>query len=128
MKFSRFNVKHGGDGENRTRDPLLARQVLSQLSYAPGLKKVYNRFLSCQPSACCVDIHLYSLLAVLGLPQTNSILAIFLAHEDLHPHAFEQVALFTLFSCWVGSMLSTKKYGGPNWTRTSDLTLIRRAL
>ena len=26
----------GGDEENRTPDPLLARQVLSQLSYAPG--------------------------------------------------------------------------------------------
>ena len=25
----------GGDEENRTPDPLLARQVLSQLSYAP---------------------------------------------------------------------------------------------
>ena len=27
--------KYGGDEENRTPDPLLARQVLSQLSYAP---------------------------------------------------------------------------------------------
>ena len=27
----------GGDEENRTPDPLLARQVLSQLSYAPML-------------------------------------------------------------------------------------------
>ena len=29
--------KNGGDEENRTPDPLLARQVLSQLSYAPIL-------------------------------------------------------------------------------------------
>ena len=28
---------NGGDEENRTPDPLLARQVLSQLSYAPIL-------------------------------------------------------------------------------------------
>ena len=28
---------NGGDEENRTLDPLLARQVLSQLSYAPRL-------------------------------------------------------------------------------------------
>ena len=28
-------VRCGGDEENRTPDPLLARQVLSQLSYAP---------------------------------------------------------------------------------------------
>ena len=34
----------GGDEENRTPDPLLARQVLSQLSYTPklGLKVVLS--------------------------------------------------------------------------------------
>ena len=32
-----------GDGENRTLDPLLARQVLSQLSYAP-LYSVISKF------------------------------------------------------------------------------------
>ena len=31
--------KFGGDEENRTPDPLLARQVLSQLSYAPSINK-----------------------------------------------------------------------------------------
>ena len=38
MKFSRYirMINHpSGDGEIRTLDPLLARQVLSQLSYAP---------------------------------------------------------------------------------------------
>ena len=39
MKFSRYIVLFlrtaSGDGEIRTHDPLLARQVLSQLSYAP---------------------------------------------------------------------------------------------
>ena len=39
IQFSRYwsaKVSYGyGDGENRTLDPLLARQVLSQLSYAP---------------------------------------------------------------------------------------------
>ena len=41
MKFSRYNLQStvlliaNGDGEIRTLDPLLARQVLSQLSYAP---------------------------------------------------------------------------------------------
>ena len=29
----------GGDEEDRTPDPLLARQVLSQLSYAPSINK-----------------------------------------------------------------------------------------
>ena len=31
----RFNRPSSGDGETRTHDPLLARQVLSQLSYTP---------------------------------------------------------------------------------------------
>ena len=38
MKFSRYMAEMlsaSGDGEIRTLDPLLARQVLSQLSYAP---------------------------------------------------------------------------------------------
>ena len=38
MQFSMYNRKVSlpdGDGEIRTLDPLLARQVLSQLSYAP---------------------------------------------------------------------------------------------
>ena len=34
-----FKDINGGDEENRTPDPLLARQVLSQLSYAPILKR-----------------------------------------------------------------------------------------
>ena len=32
---SRLVFRDGGDEENRTPDPLLARQVLSQLSYTP---------------------------------------------------------------------------------------------
>ena len=38
VQFSRYDLcskEHSGDGEIRTLDPLLARQVLSQLSYAP---------------------------------------------------------------------------------------------
>jgi len=42
---------YGGDEENRTPDPLLARQVLSQLSYAPILRMPIS----------------YSLLAILSL-------------------------------------------------------------
>ena len=56
--------RRGGDEENRTPDPLLARQVLSQLSYTPILV----------------------------------------------------------------SLSYLKEFGGPKWTRTTDLTLIRRAL
>ena len=40
---------HYGDDENRTRDPLLARQVLSHLSYTPvyshGILKIEHTLL-----------------------------------------------------------------------------------
>ena len=35
MQHLYFSSKYNGDGEIRTLDPLLARQVLSQLSYTP---------------------------------------------------------------------------------------------
>ena len=35
LHFEHPNDVRGGDEENRTPDPLLARQVLSQLSYTP---------------------------------------------------------------------------------------------
>ena len=34
--------RRGGDEENRTPDPLLARQVLSQLSYTPMFEAIGN--------------------------------------------------------------------------------------
>ena len=33
--YRQLQADRGGDEENRTPDPLLARQVLSQLSYTP---------------------------------------------------------------------------------------------
>ena len=65
-----------GDGEIRTLDPLLARQVLSQLSYTP------------------TDA---------GLP------------------SFEAIPFLILF-------FRLSQADGLKWTRTTDLTLIRRAL
>ena len=67
-----------GDGEIRTLDPLLARQVLSQLSYTP---------MDAVPSSI-VSLYLLFLLDGLALAFAN----------------------------------------GLEWTRTTDLTLIRRAL
>ena len=46
-----------GDGEIRTLDPLLARQVLSQLSYAPkksGSHLLFHAVSSIVPSAAMV--------------------------------------------------------------------------
>ena len=46
MRFSNsFKRKPNGDGEIRTLDPLLARQVLSQLSYTP----IMNPASTCFP-------------------------------------------------------------------------------
>ena len=41
MQFSKY--KHGGDEEDRTPDPLRAKQVLSQLSYTPVSEAVDSR-------------------------------------------------------------------------------------
>ena len=73
IRFSRYklaviNLSTDGDGEIRTLDPLLARQVLSQLSYAPTI------------------------------------------WMTLHP----------IVPLWI--------FTGLKWTRTTDLTLIMRAL
>ena len=68
MKFSRYCYEHldgnkcnavsifvlDGDGEIRTLDPLLARQVLSQLSYTPiesGTHLLSHTVSSIVPSA-----------------------------------------------------------------------------
>ena len=40
---------HGGDEEIRTPDPLLARQVLSQLSYTPMLMVLFGYFFKQNP-------------------------------------------------------------------------------
>ena len=40
-----FLLNRGGDEQNRTVDPLLARQVLSQLSYTP----IFSRGTSVPP-------------------------------------------------------------------------------
>ena len=61
MRFSRYVsvilLLPNGDGEIRTLDPLLARQVLSQLSYTPinpGILLLSHAVSSIVPSAACV--------------------------------------------------------------------------
>ena len=51
----RFLPTLGGDERNRTADPLLARQVLSQLSYTPILNRIYSRICSSNGfyAVCC---------------------------------------------------------------------------
>ena len=47
MQFSRCD---NGDEETRTLDPLLARQVLSQLSYIPNQQSAVSRCSAARPS------------------------------------------------------------------------------
>ena len=61
MQFSRYSLEPfpapSGDGEIRTLDPLLARQVLSQLSYTPtnpGTHLLSHAVSSIVPSAAYV--------------------------------------------------------------------------
>ena len=75
-----------GDEEIRTLDPLLARQVLSQLSYTP------------------MDA---------GLPSFEAI-----------PYSF----MFCIYFNQPVTCCITFSGNGLKWTRTTDLTLIRRAL
>ena len=81
-----FECLTNGDGEIRTLDPLLARQVLSQLSYTP------------------MDA---------GLPSFEAI-----------PYSF----LFCIYFNQPVTSCITLLGNGLKWTRTTDLTLIRRAL
>ena len=81
-----YSVTGNGDGEIRTLDPLLARQVLSQLSYTP------------------MDA---------GLPSFEAI-----------PYSF----LFCIYFNQPVTSCITLLGNGLKWTRTTDLTLIRRAL
>ena len=74
-----------GDEGIRTPDPLLARQVLSQLSYTP------------------IGLGYYSIYMGLHGPHISGLKWTFPSSEDFYP-------------------------SGLKWTRTIDLTLIRRAL
>ena len=67
-----YSVTGNGDGEIRTLDPLLARQVLSQLSYTPrfsvhakGYEQIYIKYFlflfnpaaTCSPAPSPVQYH-----------------------------------------------------------------------
>ena len=67
-----YSVTGNGDGEIRTLDPLLARQVLSQLSYTPrfsvhakGYEQIYIKYFlflfnpaaTCSPTPSPVQYH-----------------------------------------------------------------------
>ena len=69
-RLNRQDFRFGGNNRARTYDPLLVRQMLSQLSYAPIFKKSNRKKLvrvtGLEPAPPCEDQHLK--LARLPIP------------------------------------------------------------
>ena len=100
-----------GDEEIRTLDPLLARQVLSQLSYIP-IWFMYSFVLYRIQISKNFEIH--------GLKWA-------FAPFTEHFTGFESYGLKWTFAPFTEHFTGFESYG-LKWTRTTDLTLIRRAL
>ena len=116
-------LKFGGDEEDRTPDPLLARQVLSQLSYTPKFLLILRQDF--------LGIHMYCLRRLSLSKQKLLCLASFVAILGCLPFLCQIVHLNDRRVLCVHKgvqMCKMAKNGGPKWTRTTDLTLIRRAL
>ena len=98
-----YVIVHGGDDGIRTHDPLLAGQVLSQLSYTPRLFILgFCRF------------------SVFNLHKVK--ISLF----DLSKN-FTRLRISLLTKSKI-SLQAISLLGRPKWTRTTDLVLIRHAL
>ena len=77
LPFERF--RSGGDEEDRTPDPLRARQVLSQLSYTPILPGsgiailflIFFKFLKVPPGTFKIEQQLIELSLLTGVYDTS---------------------------------------------------------
>ncbi len=122
MRDGQKDDQNGGDEENRTPDPLLARQVLSQLSYTPMWCFPFDfGFALLRSTSVCRGLA--------GVPPGIQLRAILPAASADN---FSQVVRLNERRVrWYASERKCArcgKFGGPKWTRTTDLTLIRRAL
>ena len=111
-----------GDGEIRTLDPLLARQVLSQLSYTPMFcNQLFSILITCLHAIMPSMIPMH----VTPLKRCGSTLTkgdpIFISFIILNSAVYPVSMLFSFHGI-------TLSGNGLKWTRTTDLTLIRRAL
>lgn len=118
LLFARAN----GDGEIRTLDPLLARQVLSQLSYTPMFcNQLFSILITCLHAIMPSMIPMH----VTPLKRCGSTLTkgdpIFISFIILNSAVYPVSMLFSFHGI-------TLSGNGLKWTRTTDLTLIRRAL
>jgi hypothetical protein len=101
----------GGAEEIRTPDPLRAKEVLSQLSYGPAPYQRRKR----ESNLCCLQASDCQPSKVVG-------------HSGFEPETCRLRR--PLYQPSYGPNLSTEdsNIGGPWWTRTTDLSLIRTAL
>jgi hypothetical protein len=106
--------KSGGARRDRTDDILLAKQALSQLSYGPIFclaGRTASIMTRLKPSLC-----LMLTLRRGGKPLPGSSLR---SSGDPNKIRKEKIG---------GIIILLAQNGWPGWTRTTDLTLIRRAL
>ena len=146
--------KVGGDERNRTADPLLARQVLSQLSYAPtflllsaktclvglsGLEPLTSRLsgvrsnqLSYKPILKSFDFSGDEEIRTLDPLLARQVLSqLSYTPMDAGLPSFEAIPYSFMFCIYFNQPVTcciTFSGNGLKWTRTTDLTLIRRAL
>ena len=111
-----------GDEEIRTLDPLLARQVLSQLSYIP-VWVPYS--ISCDANRYLRSTKLSHRFRLASLRFAKYVLTRFKLCLRL---AFIKCSQHGLKWTFAPPFRFIQKSSGLKWTRTTDLTLIRRAL
>ena len=99
--------KVGGDERNRTADPLLARQVLSQLSYAPT-------FLLLSAKTCLVGLSgLEPLTSRLSGVRSNQ-----LSYRTVSQTLARRLGFYFLFILSINNLRSTRGSYGGNLFRT----------
>ena len=97
-------ARSGGDGRDRTADPLLAKQVLSQLSYRPDAPHFLYRKRRASPRQRRGQA--LKTFPISGMRPLVSV-----------PHCLK-----------LGVKFCKAKFNGPKGSRTTDLVLIRDAL
>ena len=103
VRFHPFSIRNGGDSRDRTGDLLLARQALSQLSYIPISALNFLRKIGRFAASALQRETSFPLIIPSGLRRDGD----------------RSLPISSIF---------VKAVGGPEWARTTDLTIISRTL
>ena len=125
----------GGGDRSRTDDLLRAKQALSQLSYTPRYSFLaFETFIAKSVFRPVVPLQLFCISSKYFPTELHPQIFFF----DFRNFSFRKVSFvhrcfwWNSLGCVVLRLFLPKKiedfFGGPKWTRTTDLTLIRRAL